>query len=394
MALRDRANREVKKAQRAVKKAEGTEGGRDDRAAQERLRVARQNRRDVRTSTREVRQARRARSAAAETAGRRDDRAARRQVQNARENRQAVRQRVRNPKKQMGDVLSDRVLARQYEMAWGTISGDPELLALFRRATNTVEGQWTPQRFTAELQNTNWYQSHSEWWRRAYQQETAGGADWDEQMTVARDLVQRSATEWGVEVDPAMLDTLARDYLYNGWGEQGREGVFRTELANRFGVDIGAGEAGDATSQWRAIAEANGMQYSEGLYESWAKSVATGLSTVEDFERQIREDAASAFPLYRDKIIAGENVSDLASGYVNMMSRVLEVDPTSVSLYDPHIKEAISGVDEAGSPRAMGMWDFEKRLRSDPRWGYTKNAREEASSFVTSMLRNFGVIGR
>lgn len=392
-SARRQANVEVRKAKKAVARAETTERGGDDRRAAERLKVAKQNRRDLRQANQGVREARRARATARETAGRADDRRARNQAQNARENRRAVRARVRNPREQMPDVLSDRVIAQEYGYAWRTIKANPELLTLFRRATNASEGVWAKERFIAELQNTEWYTDNNEWYRRAFEQETAGGADWEEQMQTARDAVQRAASAMGAPVPEDQLDDLARDYLYNGWYDKSREGMFQSYMTETFGLDTGAGEAGNLADKYREIAQANGMQYSDGWYESAARSIAMGLSTPEDWERQIRQDAASSFPVYREQIEAGMNVADLASGYINTMAQTLEVDPSTINLRDTHIRAALGGVDEQGNPKAMGMWDFEKSLRNDPRWGYTKNARSEGSQYVSSLLKNFGIIG-
>jgi hypothetical protein len=41
----------------------------------------------------------------------------------------------------------------------------------------------------------------------------------------------------------------------------------------------------------------------------------------------------------------------------------------------------------------MSIYDFQRTLRKDPRWQYTDNAREESSTAVLGVLRDFGFQG-
>jgi hypothetical protein len=46
-----------------------------------------------------------------------------------------------------------------------------------------------------------------------------------------------------------------------------------------------------------------------------------------------------------------------------------------------------------GPEKEMSIYDFQRTLRKDPRWQYTNNAREEASTAVLGVLRDFGFQG-
>ena len=40
----------------------------------------------------------------------------------------------------------------------------------------------------------------------------------------------------------------------------------------------------------------------------------------------------------------------------------------------------------------MNLNDFQLALRKDPRWANTKNAKEEASGYVNTILSSFGLV--
>jgi hypothetical protein len=69
------------------------------------------------------------------------------------------------------------------------------------------------------------------------------------------------------------------------------------------------------------------------------------------------------------------------------MSKVLEINPDTITLNDPVLRSAIKPEGE------MSIYDFQKALRKDPRWQYTNNAKDEISGSVTKVLQDFGFKG-
>jgi hypothetical protein len=53
----------------------------------------------------------------------------------------------------------------------------------------------------------------------------------------------------------------------------------------------------------------------------------------------------------------------------------------------------LMGIDDKGNPKPMGLWDFERKLKNDPRWMNTKNAVNDVSAVATDVLRIFGLRG-
>lgn len=295
------------------------------------------------------------------------------------------------------DQLSREELAAQYQSALGIIYTVPELQGLFEQAINE---EWSPAKMQAAVQSSDWYRNNDEYARVAWAQEQTGGADWQTNLANARSAVQIAAAQMGADVTDEELNALARRYVYEGWGDSTRKAMMMNALSNEItflrddrGVANMRGAAGNLVDDLRNLSRANGVSYSDNWYESAARSVAAGLSQASDWERDVREQAASLFPVYSEKIRAGANVYDLASPYINTMAQELELDPNQITLNDPYIRGALGGMNDQGDFQPMGLWDFQKKLRADPRWENTSKAQNEITSVTGRVMQMFGMMG-
>lgn len=291
------------------------------------------------------------------------------------------------------DQLDRAELEASYKSAVGIIYAVPELQQLFEDALNS---EWTAASVKAAVQSSDWYRANNEYFRTAWAKASIGGADWTATQETARLAVQAAATAKGRTLTAAELEANTQRYIYEGWGEVGRQQLLNDALA--VGLTTGtdgfmAGAAGDLQQTLKDVANRNGLPLSQGYYESAAKSVASGLTTENDWIRDLRAQAASLWPSYADKINAGVDVGDLASGYVNTMANTLEINASEISLNDPSIREALSSFDDKGNPLPMGLWDFQNKLRNDPRWMNTKQATDSISETANTVLEMFGLRG-
>lgn len=305
------------------------------------------------------------------------------------------------------DPLNREEMAAQYQSALGLIYSVPEITSIFDKA---VKEQWTgPEgqaKFNAAVQNSDWYRNNNRYFRSAWASEHFGmkdgqpSADWQTTVEAARQAVQARANQLGSDLSPEEVNSLSRRYLYEGWGEQGRGNLMDQALSEEIsylpdgrGVASMKGSSGNLYDDLKAVANANGMNYSDNFYLSAAKSVASGLTTEDDWLRDVREQAAGMWPVYADKISKGVNVSDLASNYVNTMAQELEIDPNTISLNDPYIRSALAGNSQDGAPAAMSLWDFQRKLRDDPRWMNTTKAQNDVTSAAGKIMQMFGLTG-
>ena len=74
------------------------------------------------------------------------------------------------------------------------------------------------------------------------------------------------------------------------------------------------------------------------------------------------------------------------------MANILELDPNTINLSDPTISKALTSITEDGKPAVTPLWQFERELKKDSRWRYTKNAQEELIGTGMQVLKDFGLV--
>lgn len=306
------------------------------------------------------------------------------------------------------DDLSRKEIAKEYGYALKIIYSNKEIKKLFLEAVNDEGGVWTPKKFISSMMDTNWWKTNAGPAREAWAAQMMGTnpdgtytADWEATLAKAGEAVDRAAGTMGAQLTPEQRDQMVQRYIYEGWADSSRQGQMMTAFSEYIGVEgeggpaAGslAGAAGSLQDVLKQAAIRNGLNLSDSYYTAAAKSVAAGLTTAEDWQRDVRQQAASLWPTWGDKIAAGADAKDLGSGYINMMAQTFEVDPNTISLDDPAIRAAMTRVDDKGNPMPVGLWDFQQGLRNDPRWMNTKQANDEISGIAHDVLRTFGFMG-
>lgn len=291
------------------------------------------------------------------------------------------------------DELDTNVLQQMYGFASNQINAVPELRAIYDQAVaeGWFESNLGLQRFQKAIQNSNWYRENNVYAREAFMLEQEGGENWDTALENARLAVQTAAADLGATLSDQDLEVNARRYLYEGWGRDNRGMLAQRELV-KF-AQGGKGKVGDFAQQLKSVAFMNGVKYSSGWFDSQAKSIASGLKTINDAEREIRTQAASRYPAFRQQIMSGMDVMDLASPYMGILADELELPESMLTLNDPYIQQAMGGYAPDGNPAPMDLYTFYKNVRNDPRWLNTRKATNEVAGIATSVLQMFGLRG-
>ena len=158
-------------------------------------------------------------------------------------------------------------------------------------------------------------------------------------------------------------------------------------------LNIPEGPAGKYFVAVKQLAANNGINLSDSAARSYATDIVSGTIDENTAYNTIRESAANAFPSLGEKIKQGINLKTLADPYIQSMSNILEIPDTAIDLFDPKIRSAMAFTTPDGKVGTKSIYDFEKELRQDPRWQYTNNARQQAASVATTVLKDFGFMG-
>lgn len=279
---------------------------------------------------------------------------------------------------------------------------DPEILNLFQSAwSGNYDGANGQQQFWTDIERTKFWRENATSARRyIILAMNADDPDFQVLQEQSREFVRRTAAELGITVDDATVNTLAEESLMRGWGEQGQAynlqrkmlGTLAGEEGAAVGQMTGAGAYGATRDNLRALANANGVYFDDGWFDSAAKSVASNASQEDFWAQQIRDQAASKFPVFREQIMAGNNMRDIASPYLKMMADEWDLNINEITLDDTTLLSGLTGFTENGQPRAENLGDFRMRLRQDPRWLETSKAQNEITGIAGRVMQMFGVM--
>ena len=194
---------------------------------------------------------------------------------------------------------------------------------------------------------------------------TTGGLDRAQFLT---DLIKNGTYSNNPKAFPKILGKLAEEVATRKAGEE--EGK---ELTNN-----------------QLIAETarlNGVTITPEQMLGYLSDIKAG-KQVGAIQQNIRNIAGTGYPENIKKLIAeGNDLLTIYSPYRKTMANELELNENAISLEDPSLQAAI------GPDKEMTLFEYKKALRKDNRWQYTENARQEASSLVSTVLKDFGFMG-
>lgn len=203
--------------------------------------------------------------------------------------------------------------------------------------------------------------------------------------------VREVASEMGAILPESMFGKIGEDILRSGMTDE----ELRHSLSQYIDFTAEgtlAGQAGMAELRLKQLAYANGVQLSPQSVKNYAQMIAAGVSTMEQAEQNVKNLAISMFPTYAEQITAGINLKDIASPYVDMAVKELELGKADVDLNSQLVKQGLNGLNQGGKPFGMTLTDYQNYLRSTPQWLQTNGAREGVMKAGSDVLRNMGMI--
>jgi hypothetical protein len=112
--------------------------------------------------------------------------------------------------------------------------------------------------------------------------------------------------------------------------------------------------------------------------------------TLDTQKNTIRELSKAFYSNLAPLIDNGVKISDIAKQFATYKGKILEMPDEAVDIFDEDIQSALRNDGKTG---VMSLTDYQIKLRNDPRWSKTQNAREEAAGYAQSILKSFGLIG-
>ncbi len=151
------------------------------------------------------------------------------------------------------------------------------------------------------------------------------------------------------------------------------------------------GDYGVSVDSLRKTASDYGVILTDDQLKSYALSSITSKGGLDNEITKIKNIAKGLYSSLGSYIDQGLSVKELLQPYMNKKAELLEIPVNQVSLMNNEGQELLKNV--VGKDQLLPLYDYESSLRQDPRWRFTKNANETASSYVLQILKDFGIAG-
>ncbi len=271
-------------------------------------------------------------------------------------------------------------------LSWALDIG--ELAGIVRRIAENPSGV-TKESVMGELSNTKWWklngQNAATWLRRRN----------EDPATTQREIRDRyeelsvSAKEAGIDLPVERLWKIAEESLKWNWSQATLQNV----LGSEYKYDPSKPTA--TTKRLKQMTNDYLVPMGDTALGIWVKQIIQGTQTEESFRQYLTGMAKSMFPHMAAALDRGDTVEQYTSVFREHAAKTLEVDPESINWTDPKWMKTLTSVDpKTGERKAMDFAQFDRLLRTDPAYGYeyTKQAKDDAMSLGSALLRRMGAV--
>jgi len=278
----------------------------------------------------------------------------------------------------------------------GLLSSVPDLKSILDNALATDQSSAD---FLNDIQNSNWYRTHGDSVRQGLALKASDPATYAANMAKANTHVHQLATSLGVSLVGDEANRLAHQYVLGAWDDQ----TLQQHIGSYFKANNGGsggsiyGQAAALQTQLKQTAADYGTGITGVALANWTQQIIMGGNTMDGYKKFVIDGAKAKYPGLIHQIDSGLTVNQIADPYRQSMAQLLEIDPNTIDVNDPQLKKALQGTSTvtegtASKPvtAAMPVWQFEQQLRTDPRWQYTKNATDSASSTLVKLGQDWG----
>jgi len=291
-----------------------------------------------------------------------------------------------------------------YSIQMALIDSDPSLKDIFYNDVYLPISQGKqpvdPNKFQADLINSNWYKSYAGPARVAEAAKYGDPATWKMSVAEAEKVVSDEAQALGYTLDPTQVSSLADFALHSSGGKaEGITGLvltgLRKQLATVGKINTAGGLASTGVAGLKSTA-ANylvGHLFNDDWYKSQEDAILKGTTTQAAVESLIKSTSKSAYSSIADQIDAGLKPKDVLFPNVNRIANILEIDPSQVDITNPKYAGMVFAQDPKDPNKQIlkSSWQSEIDAKKSPEWGFTKNSRESLDSVAHSVLTSLGM---
>jgi hypothetical protein len=260
---------------------------------------------------------------------------------------------------------------------------------------------WTEVTFTEALKQTSWWQQTLPSLRAFFIEthDPRNASTFAEKLNINVSNVAASLERLGIrtqQVDPVTgkvidnavtIQGIAMDAIKNGWTE--------VQTLQHLGDNAqllftGGGTIGSSVDNIRKQALNYGITIDNNYLDTIQRSLLDPTDG-RDQQYYLNEMKAQAMDLYKPfaaSLKEGRSLYEVTNSYRNQMATLLEVDSTNLTW-----KDLMAKVVDPTTGNARTFAEFNKQVKQDPLWQYTKNAKETYSNTALDLMKQFGFMG-
>jgi hypothetical protein len=267
--------------------------------------------------------------------------------------------------------------------------------------TTAKAENWTEVTFTEALKQTTWWQQTLPSLRSFFIEthDPRNASTFAEKMGIQTANVAASLEKLGIraqQVDPVTgkvidnnvtIQGIAMEAVKNGWTD--------VQMLQHLGDNAqllftGGGTIGSSVDNIKKQALNYGITIDNNYLNTIQRSLLDPTDG-RDTQYYLNEMKAQAIDLYKpfaSSIKEGRSLYEVTNSYRNQMATLLEVDSTNLTW-----KDLMAKVVDPTTGNARTFADFNKQVKQDPLWQYTKNAKETYSNTALDLMKQFGFMG-
>ena len=278
---------------------------------------------------------------------------------------------------------------RKFYPQFAYLLDNPELfgndvIAVIKRA---VKDGWTETRFKGSIMSTQYWQNTVQ---EAKNFDALTPADQDTKIQDTLDEINGVMDTSAL--DEAELTKFARDMARRGIkGEQLKKMTYGMALTA--GADTEA--AADVLASNDAVKIKRVVQmYGGSISDDTIKQYLTDGKTPEQVQMMYREKAKGLYPHLAPQLDADLTMDDITKDYKSMAASILEKTESEIDFTKPEFMEAIASDDGKGNKRQLSLGEWQKKLKTDDRYGYSKTTRaiQDARQIAFNISKAFGKV--
>jgi hypothetical protein len=267
--------------------------------------------------------------------------------------------------------------------------------------TSARAENWNEETFTEALKQTKWWQETLPSLRSFFIEthDPRNAATFAEKMGIQTANVAASLEKLGIraqQIDPVTgkvvdnaktIQGIAMEAVKNGWTD--------VQTLQHLGDNAqllftGGGTIGSSVDNIKKQALNYGITIDNNYLDTIQRSLLDPTDG-RDTQYYLNEMKAQAMDLYKpfaSSIKEGRSLYEVTNSYRNQMATLLEVDSTNLTW-----KDLMAKVVDPTTGNARTFADFNKQVKQDPLWQYTKNAKETYSNTALDLMKQFGFMG-